>query len=364
MRTLDITKIIAIIAFLCLAGFSCFWTAESLYVWQPSITIYGAWMIAVVFFIIASICFGNLLKALDRQSDFYGKLFGRTGALLLAFIGLMAFWLFMSLPTNTHTLLYRASIRNVIMTDLTRTQGYLQGLKDNNVEIKKIEQKYADKANNVQTLRVRMEQEINNPSAVGIGTRFEDILKELERVLSADAGHSVKIQRVAKVGTTRSQWYAAFDYYMSSANEQLALYKAECDKKIAEIKNVMNSQALDNLIKNNKVALKDISNMDGIDNNIIDKAVKDLGDEYSYIQANSQYINFKDRDKELYTRDGAIPEAQMLRDVPGVWKDFLTTDRFAGHGFIGWVFIALLVDIAGFIFFNIAFNKKNNNAIA
>lgn len=104
--------------------------------------------------------------------------------------------------------------------------------------------------------------------------------------------------------------------------------------------------------------------MKGINNDIIDRAVDDLREEYAYINANSQYISFKDGDKELYTRDGAIPEAQMLRDVPGVWKDFLTTDRFAGHGFIWWVFIALLVDIAGFIFFNIAFNKKNNNAIA
>lgn len=364
MRTLDITKIIAIIAFLCLAGFSCFWTAESLYVWQPSITIYGAWMIAVVFFIIASICFGNLLKALDRQSDFYGKLFGRTGALLLAFIGLMAFWLFMSLPTNTHTLLYRASIKNVIMTDLNRTQGYLQGLKDNNVEIKKIEQKYKSKNEAVDALIMRLLAEIDNPSAVGIGSRFETVLVELDRALSTGVDNPVKLQRVANTGGKRTQWLAAVNYYQSQAYEQLKLYRASCDREIKEVRNMMNSKELQGLLDNNRIALKDISNMKGINNDIIDRAVDDLREEYAYINANSQYISFKDGDKELYTRDGAIPEAQMLRDVPGVWKDFLTTDRFAGHGFIWWVFIALLVDIAGFIFFNIAFNKKNNNAIA
>ena len=148
MNRLNYLRIIAIIAFIALAGFSCFWTAESLYIWQPSITIYGAWMIAVIFFIVASICFSKILKALDKQSDYYGKLFGRTGAFLISFLGLIVFWLFVSLPTNTHTLLYRASIKNVITTDLNRTQGYLQGLKDNNVEIKK----------STRNIRARMKQ--------------------------------------------------------------------------------------------------------------------------------------------------------------------------------------------------------------
>ena len=67
-----------------------FWTAESLFIWQPSITIYGAWMIAIVFFMVASICFGKMLKSLDKNEDFYGKLFGRTGALLLSLVGLFS----------------------------------------------------------------------------------------------------------------------------------------------------------------------------------------------------------------------------------------------------------------------------------
>lgn len=49
MKTLNFKRIISIIAFVALAGFSCFWTAESLFIWQPSITIVGAWLIAVVF---------------------------------------------------------------------------------------------------------------------------------------------------------------------------------------------------------------------------------------------------------------------------------------------------------------------------
>lgn len=364
MRSLNIFRIIAILAFLGLAGFSCFWTAESLYIWQPSITIYGAWMIAAIFFIVASICFGKILKSLDKQEDFYGKLFGRTGAFLLSFFGLLIFWLCVSLPTNTHTLLYRASIKNVITNDLNRTQGYLQGLKDNNVEIKKINQKYKSKSEAVDALILRLRAEIDNPSALGIGVRFETILVELDRTLGADVNNPRTIQRVTDVGKNRTQWLTTINYYQTQAYDQLRLYRVSCDKEIDAIKRTMGSKELDNLIRNNKIALKDINNMKGVDNEIIQTAINDLTNGYAYIKANSQYINFKDEDKKLYTREGAMPEAKSMLSVPDVWKDYLTTDKYAGHGFIWWVLIALLVDISGFIFFNIAFNSKNNNAIA
>lgn len=358
MRTLNVKKIVCILAFIGLAGFSCFWTAESLFIWQPSITIWGAWLIAVVFYIIASICFSRFIKGFEKYGDFGQGLFAsRGGHLFFGLVGLLIFWLMVSLPTNTHTLLYRASIKEIIKSDLTRTQGYLQGLKDNNVEISKIENKYKSKKDAVDAHVLRLIAEIDHPGYEGISHRFEKILVELETELGA------KIQRVASVGTTRSQWLTAINYYQSQAYEQLKLYRAKCDKEIEEIKRMMGSKTLDGLIKNCEIALSDVNKMDGVDNGIIKAATDDLANGYSFIKANSQYIAFKDNDKERYTRDGAMPEAKEMLSVPDVWKDFLTTDKYNGHGFIWWVFIALLVDLAGFTFFNLAFNKDNNNAI-
>ena len=358
MRTLNWKKIISILAFIGLAGFSCYWTAESLYIWQPSITIYGAWLIAVVFYIIASICFTRFIKGFEKYGDFGQGLFSsRGGHLLFGLIGLLIFWLMVSLPTNTHTLLYRASIKEIIKSDLTRTQGYLQGLKDNNVEIKKIENDYNRKKDAVDAHIVRLVAEIDHPGYKGISHRFEKILVELETELGA------KIQRVASVGTTRSQWLTAINYYQTQAYEQLKLYRAQCDKDIENIKKMMGSKTLKGLIKNCEIALSDINKMDGIDNDIIKAATDDLANGYSFIKANSQYIAFKDNDKDRYTRDGSMPEAKEMLSVPDVWKDYLTTDKYSGHGFIWWVFIALLVDLAGFVFFNLAFSQDNNNAI-
>lgn len=358
MRTLNWKKIISIVAFIGLAGFSCFWTAESLFIWQPSITIYGAWLIAIVFYIIASICFSRFIKGFEKYGDFGQGLFAsRGGHLFFGLIGLLIFWLMVSLPTNTHTLLYRASIKEIIKSDLTRTQGYLQGLKDNNVEIKKIENEYKSKKNAVDALIQRLIDEIDRPSAIGIGERFKTVVTELEKELGTT------IQKMPNTGSTRSDWLKVIGYYQRQAYEHLKLYRAKCDKDIDEIKRMMGSKQLDGLIKNCEIALSDINEMDGIDNAIISAATDDLANGYSFIKANSQYIQFKDNDKERYTRDGAMPEAKEMLSVPDVWKDFLTTDKYNGHGFIWWVFIALLVDLAGFVFFNIAFSKDNNNSL-
>lgn len=358
MRKLNFKQIICGLAFLGLAGFSCFWTAESLYIWQPDITLPGAWMLAIVFYIIASMSFSRLLLSLNKNEYFGDKLGGRGGQFLLGLIGLIVFWLVISLPTNTHTLLYRATVGDVIKTDLTRTQGYLQGLKDNNVEIKKINNKYNSRKEAVDALILRMIFETKNPSAVGIGHRFETILLELETVLGTD------IQRAANVGSTPLQWLATVNYYQEQANAQLKLYRAECDKDIEQLKNMMNSKTLADLIANCGTALGDIENMNGVNNDIIAAATKDLSAGYAYIKTNSKYIEFSNdakgkADKERYTREGATPEVKELLSVSDVWKDFLTTDKYKGHGFIFWVFIALLVDISAFTFFNITFNKKN-----
>ena len=358
MKNLNWKKIILIVAYLALAGFSCFWTAESLFIWQPSITIYGAWLIAIAFYAVASISFVMLMKALEKNEYFKPGLFSsRGGHLFLGIVGLLIFWLMISLPTNTHTLLYRASIKEVIKTDLTRTQGYLLGLKENNLAIKKIDSQYNGKKEAVDAIIARLIAEVRNPSAVGIGHRFETILLELDGILFEGSKNGQRIQRVANVGNTPSQWIATVNHYQTQAYEQLKLYRAVCDEKINEIKRRMKSPELNALIKNFDAALYDINKMEGIDNRIIATATNDLANGYSFIKTNSEYIQFKDNDKNRYMREGAIPEAKEMLSVPDVWKDFLTTDKYNGHGFIWWVFVALLVDLAAFIFAYKAFNK-------
>lgn len=359
MKTFNWKQIISIIAFIGLAGFSCFWTAESLYIWQPSITIYGAWLLAVVFYIIASLCFSRFIKGLEKYGDFDQSLFGsRGGHLFWGLLGLIVFWIGMSLPTNTHTLLYRAAIKEVAMADLTRTQGYLQGLKNNNVEIKKVEDKYNRKKDAVDALLLRLLAEIDHPGYEGIGFRFEKVLVELDRTLFEDGKGSGKIQRIENVGSTRPQWVEAVRFYQSQAHDQLKLYRERCDEEITEIKSMMGSELLDGLINNCKKGLSDVSRMENVDNEIIKAANKDLDEGYSYIKSKSQYVDFKNPDdKERYTREIPTTEIKEMQDISAVWRDFLSTDKYDKHGFVWWVLISILVDLSAFVFFNLAFSK-------
>lgn len=355
MKQLNTKRILSIVAFIALAAFSCFWTAESLYIWQPSITIVGAWLIAVVFYVVASLCFTLFINSLDKKIYYpsnQGVFKTRGGKFTLGVVGLIAFWLVFSMPTNTHTLLYRSSIKGVITTDLTRTQGYLQDLKLNNLKINKINSDYSVTEEYVKAELLLMIKEIDNPSALGIGERFNTHLAKVSNKLG------VTIEPLANVGRNRTEWLVTYRHYESQAYAQLRLLRDKCDADISRILKEMGSKELEQLIANCRIALSDINKMEGVNNDIIKAATNDLINAYSYIKTNSQYIEFKDNDKELYTREGAMPEAKEMLSVPDVWKDFLTTDKYQGHGFIWWVFVAILVDLAAFIFFNIAFGKK------
>lgn len=352
MKKFDFRRILCGLFFLGLAGFSCFWTAESLFIWQPSLTRVGAWLVAVAFYIVASLCFSKMLSAFDKHATFYNKWGGRGGQLVIGLIGVIVFWLMVSLPTNTHTLLYRASIRPIITGDINRTMGYLNDLKENNIEIQKIDAKFTAKKDAVDALILRLVAETENPSAPGIGHRFETILVELDRTLFEGQTGNRKIQRVAHLGGTQAQWLTAINYYQKQAQEQLHLYYLACEKEKEAIRREMNSEQLNNLIDNLGVALSDIEQMRDINHEIISAAERDLEMSYAYIKSKAKYIVLKPEDVDRYTREGILPETEEMKSVPDVWKDYITTNKYDGHGFIWWVIIALLVDLSAFIFFN------------
>lgn len=354
MRTLNWKKIISIVAFIALAGFSCYWTAESLYIWQPSITIYGALLIAIVFYIVASICFSRFVKSFQKYGDFgYGIFDSRGGHLFFGLTGLIVFWLLFSLPTNTHTLLYRASIKEIVKTDVERTQSYLMALKDNNVGIKRIENQFESRQSAVAACIERLRAEADNPERPGIGDRFNNILIELETILRTP------LTRMSHKGNTRSGWNTVVEYYNKQAKGHLDNYKIECNRKIDNIKKLMKDDDLRKYITDCGIAKKELENMDGEDQNKISQIVDQLGKLYPYIGQKAEYIQFRGKDKERYTREGAIPESKEMASVFDVWKDYLTTDKYKGHGFIWWVIIALLIDLAAFVFFNLAIGKDD-----
>ena len=83
-----------------------------------------------------------------------------------------------------------------------------------------------------------------------------------------------------------------------------------------------------------------------------------LNQGYNTIKKNKDFVNFSSKEEEmLYTADNTVTKVKRMISVFDVWEDFLK-GQYAGHGFAFWIVISILVDVAAFIFFDIAFKKR------
>ncbi len=364
MGNLQVKNLFYWFAFLVLGFFSCYWTADSLYIWQPVLGKAGAWLVAILFYVMASLSFTLVMNALDRNTDFYGKFLGRGASLIVGTVGLLLFWLACSMPTNTHTLLYNAEIRSTASQDLANTLSYLSALENKNSEIEKINARYESKEGEVAAIFTRMLAELQDPSNKGIGPRFRVLVADLNTALSGidpKATGGKPIQEVKNPGSNINQWLATYYQYKMQAEGIMKIYRANCDNEIARVRNSLNGKNSNYkaLVNDCETARREIQGMKGVNAGLIAAAQKDLEDAYSYINTNAKYITFTTpEDSALYSREKPVTRVRELQVIPQVWHDYLLTDKYNGHGFIWWVLIAVLVDIAGFIFFYLANKGK------
>jgi len=135
-------------------------------------------------------------------------------------------------------------------------------------------------------------------------------------------------------------------------NINRGLDKPAIRKRIAEIQTFQDK--LDNMI--------DFSDRD------VESISKTLSSAYSLINQYSDVLigefdkkypnltKIAKEDKDIY---GGVSRTKKMLSVIDVWKDFFA-GKYAGRGFVFWIVISALVDIAGFIFFDLAFAKREN----
>lgn len=353
MNKFDFKRVVAVVAFLALAGFSCFWTAESLFIWQPSLTKVGAWFIAVIFYLVASMCFSMFLKSFERHTFFPAGLFSsRTGHFVFGLIGIILFWLVVSLPTNTHTLLYRASIKDVASDDLSTTIKYLEkeDVAYRDASLKDLV-RHQSRKKKADSLLLELGAEATREDRSGFGERCKTITGSLSTLLE----HPIHMLNKGNIAQQVS-------FVRKQVNERLN----QLDKEVKTIQDSTLSKTLrqrDKCLAECRTSLNDLNEMTDLEMPVIDEATRALEGAYPFIKSNLSPIKYETpADKEKYTREMIISDTKAMRSVPDVWNDFLTTEKYKGHGFLWWVLIALLVDLSAFIFFDIA-QKKNEDFI-
>ena len=279
----------------------------------------------------------------------------RGATLLGGIVIVLVFWLFCSMPTNTHTFFYRNLIDEKVTNDIATTQGYLTQIKDNTVTDAKIKARCAEVEKQINIKLQSLEAEIKNPLNPGNGPETEMILGEIAQILGVN-----KINKLSGAG--------------NSVSERNKLYQAYRDVILLQLDNKKMNIVKEMLPTNDnyrKIASKDLKNLELIkeykdkgqllltDADDVKTVCDKLNQSYSTIKTYQQFVDFKNEaDKDIYTSPNPQTKVSRLLSVYDVWVDFLTGKQ-GGLAFVFWIIISILVDVAAFIFFAIAFKKRD-----
>lgn len=352
MEQKNYLKLLWIAGFIAFAAISCWATAESLHLLLPSWPIVMCWTVTIGFFIIASIGTKMIVDSLNTNIYLEKRGLKLIGGILIVVI----FWFICSMPTNTHTFMYRNVISTKVNDDISRTSGYLTDIKNNTNNKAQANLKVLKLKNEINIKLSELEAEIKNESNPGNGPKAKEILRDFAKLLSVD-----KIDPLSYRGTSKQEREKLYDSYRQkilglaetrarSIEHEILSPNPENIKEVNKVND--NLISLKGYIADGTVDLNEAQDVTGVDG-VCDK----INDGYNAIKKNQEFVNFKtEADKEDYLAQNPVTKVKRMVSVIDVWDDFFHGE-FAGHGFIFWIIVSILVDIAAFIFFDLAFRK-------
>ena len=345
-------KIFTGLAFVAFAAISCWATAESLHFSLPSWPVIACWVISIGFFVVASIGTAMIVNSLNQNVFVENRGWKFVGGLLMALV----FWLLCSMPTNTHTFFYRSDINGVVSEDLSKTENYLNQLANATIESEPIKKKKEDLSEKVHDKLTALRAEIMNPVNYGIGKKAREILDEIDNILHGE----IDDNSVTTV-TDPTKAEKMYNWYKEKIEAMLNSRLEQLDKEADNLQNKDYIPKAKTLIKELRTMRTDIEEgeLDLFSAQNVDVLTNKLDEAYGHIKAYQNFVIFNAEDEALYTAENPVSKTQSMVSVFNVWKDFLH-GKYRGHGLWYWVVIAILLDVAAFIFFDITFAKRDD----
>ncbi len=354
MEQNNLKKIFSLFFFLVFAAASCWATTESLRLLLPSWPTAIVWSVTIGFFIIASIGTKMIVDSLNQNIYLEGRGIRLMGGVVLIVI----FWLICSMPTNTHTFFYRMSVGDVVSQDLATTKNYLHQLHDNIKNEEEIKQLTNQLESNINAQLIALENEIDNIANPGFGDRAKSHLDKIATTLQVKA-----IPVLSFKGTSPQQIKALKQQYRTlvyelmnkriedlrknNTNPEMQLYKAEAEQGLRDIEHIQEQVAKMNLESR-------------VDNETILKADGALKKGYATIKNYHKHIRFQSaKDRDLYLAPNPVTKTSRMLSVIDVWKDYFA-GLYEGRGFIFWIILSIIIDVAAFIFFDYAFKRRDD----
>lgn len=334
--------------YIVLAGISCWATAHSFHLlikWMPEAFV---WIITIAFFIVAS--YGTKLIFDGFNGDRYNE--NRVRNFWMGIVLFVVFWLFMSMPTNTHTFFYNHNVGNKVQDDISTTIAYLEQIKGR-ANISTDYNKVHDDVNKKFNSLSDEYNGIGKSGMKGNGQYVRQQLRDINAILEKELpGSAIKFNDDTWNGFNPSV-LSNYEDQMNAAlvNIKDANYKvsktaaaeAEADvKKLSEI----------------QAQVKAMVEAGSIDEEVVTQADGLILSGYSCIKNNQTFVNFKNEaDKELYTAENLETLTKRMLSVIDVWIDF-----FGGKyplSFCFYILLSVLVDVAAFLFFDFAFKSED-----
>lgn len=336
------------IAFLILGGISCWATEQSLALllpagW-PAILVWG---ITIAFFVVASIGTKMIVDSLisnsyieHRKAKFWG------GVLLVIF-----FWLLMSMPTNTHTFFYNDKIGSVVKEDINTTNKYLDQIVSKGTSSSETLDDEGKRIKDaVEAERTHIVRQFNGdepPYKRGNGKMIAEHIENINKILNSQIKQDLN--------------------YNSADKAILNKYQKDIDK------------ALEDALKTHKISAQTVTEAkrqsarlaalnDSIQEHVStgrlsDEEIKqceaELRNGYNIISSNKLFVDFDEGDEDVYTKENGETRTKRMSSVIDVFfVDFLQ-GKYPGS-FWYYIILSVLVDVAAFIFFDIAFKDNSD----
>lgn len=359
---------ICAVAFLLFAVISCAATAQSL-----SLTLemeIPTWLSFAIMFIFAfglylltSYCFKLVIDA--ANADVYIE--HRRRDFILGLFGVLLFWLVCSMPTNTHSLFYTKVVDNVVVAELDNQKETLEN--ERALLGSDIEDLYSNKVTQfTSAMNSKFEQfktEIDHPDRIGLGANAKEILYDIEEYCGYKResyfNHTVqKSTSVAERTRIKNFYHSQFMFLLNDGvakiNEEMSRKLVNLDDEktklqgyithIGRTKAMFNDESIahQQRIKDARIVINSVYNMPDYKDKILDNV-----ETLKRVNAGHE-----DSNVESYK----IYKTERLHSVFKLWGDYLNGKmRNLDFDMFYWVIISVIIDIAGLLFFAIAFRK-------
>lgn len=341
-------KIFSLIAFAAFALVSCWSTTESLF-----LTLEGAdipkwvfWIGVVGLYVLTSMCFKLMLDTFN-QNIYMEK---RTLKFFVGLLGILILWIVFSMPTNAHTFFYKQMAKDTAVKELKHVDSELSNLTDTTTYITKYNDEWNEYESKVMLALDQLKHEINDPHKLGFGDIAESKLAHIENLFGVKIG---TIDRRGTRNTSQRERNEVCKYYDNVVKEQLDVKRTQHSTKVQAF--LTDFQVKINKVKpirhNIQKVLNDLDNPAFNKEDVLKQARQVIGT--SYAELESSFGNLYEKDPNVYRSD-------RLLKVTKVWGDYFKGEfKDTDYTFWYWILLSVIIDIAAFAFFDIAFKRDD-----